>query len=110
MSLFQCQHCGCCENTALSWQGFAVFIATSCDWTGIEDREGKKLCSACGPSRFMNGESTDGGKWHNKFPRVFLPLGMFRTAQNGNLEHVETGEQAYRKYAVVHRAQEKDAP
>ena len=22
MSLFQCEHCGCCENTALSSQGF----------------------------------------------------------------------------------------
>jgi hypothetical protein len=32
---------------------------------------------------------------------VFLPLGMFRTARNGNLEHVETGDQDFRKYAVT---------
>jgi hypothetical protein len=37
MSLFQCQHCGCKENTALSAQGF-VTLADIYDWTGIEDR------------------------------------------------------------------------
>lgn len=104
MSLFQCQHCGCCENTALSWQGFAKFIADECDWTGIEDRKAKKLCSACGPAKFNDGATTDCGQWHGKFPRVFLPLGMFKTAQNGNLEHVETGDQDFRKYECAPKA------
>lgn len=100
MSLFQCQHCGCCENTALSWQGFSPFIADECDWTGIEDRKGKKLCSACGPAKFVDGEATECGKWHGKFARIFLPKGLFRTARNGNLEHVESGDQDFRAYAI----------
>lgn len=83
MSLFQCQVCGCCENTALSSQGCAW--PEDFDWTGIENRRGKKLCSACGPARFSDGTPTDLGKWHGEFPRRFLPMGMFRTAQNGNL-------------------------
>lgn len=48
-------------------------------------------CSACDP---------DFGKWHGRFDRVFLPKGKFRTAKNGNLEHIETGDQDVRKYAV----------
>ena len=100
MSLFQCQQCGCCENTALSWQGFDTFIAQDCDWTGMEDRQGKKLCSACGPSKFKDGVSTDCGQWHGHFARTYLPLGMFKTAKNGNLEHVKTGDQDFRKYAI----------
>ena len=103
MSLFQCEHCGCCENTALSWQGFSEYITGKCDWSGIEDREGKRLCSACGPAKFADGIATDCGQWHGRFPRTFLPMGMFRTAQNGNLEHVETGDQDYRKYALEKR-------
>ena len=98
MSLFQCGHCGCCENTALSSQGFSW--AELFDWSGIEDRRGKRLCSACGPSKFRDGVKADGGQWHEQFDRVFLPMGMFRTALNGNLEHVENGDQDFRKYAI----------
>lgn len=106
MSLFQCQHCGCCENTALSWQGFSgPFKDEDFDWSGIEERRGKKLCSACGPAKFKSGESTECGKWHDHFARTYLTIGMFRTAQNGNLEHVETGDQDFRKYAI-----NKDTP
>ena len=71
------------------------------DWSGIEDRKGKKLCSACGPTKYKSGEDTKLGEWHGKFERVFLPMGTFRTAQNGNLEHIETGEQDYRKYLIT---------
>lgn len=100
MSLFQCQHCGCCENTALSFRGFSWTDAF--DWTGIEDRKGKMLCSACGPTKFSDGNPCEeGGKWHNRFKRTFLPLGMFRTARNGNLEHIETGDQDFGKYEIV---------
>lgn len=104
MSLFQCQHCGCRENTALSWQGFSGPFASDFDWTGIEDRQGQRLCSACGPARFNDGASTACGQWHGQFPRMFLPLGVFRTARNGNLEHVETGDQEIRKYALPAQA------
>ena len=99
MSLFQCELCGCCEDTALSHNGF--FRTQVFDWTGIEDRRGKKLCSACGPMKYVDGYPTeDEGHWHQHFDRVFLPKGMFRTAQNGNLEHIENGDQNFRKYAV----------
>jgi hypothetical protein len=50
MSLFQCQNCGCVENTALSSQGFRWIELF--DWTGIEVRRSNLLlCSACGPSK-----------------------------------------------------------
>jgi len=99
MSLFQCERCGCCENTALSHDGFVR--VQFFDWAGIEDRFGKKLCSACGPTQYVDGYPTeDEGHWHQHFDRVFLPKGMFRTAQNGNLEHIENGDQNFRKYAV----------
>jgi hypothetical protein len=100
MSLFQCQVCGCCENTALSCQGCYGYAATFFDWTGIEDRKGKMLCSACAPTKYADGRPTEFGKWHGEFPRRFLPMGKFKTAQNGNLEHIETGNQDYRKYEI----------
>jgi len=100
MSLFQCQHCGCCENTALAWQGFRRFGTDDFDWSGIESRRGMELCSACGPARFIDGGSTDFGKWHDQFDRVYLPMGKFRTARNGNLEHVDTGSHDFMHYAI----------
>lgn len=107
MSLFQCKRCGCAENTALSSQGFAGW-PEHFDWTGIEDRRGLLLCSVCGPARYSDGAPTDYGvAWHGRFARVFLPLGMFRTARNGNLEHVETGDQDFRKYAISRAANTK---
>jgi len=30
-----------------------------------------------------------------------LPMGMFKTAQNGNLEHKETGEQDIAPYVLL---------
>lgn len=86
MSLFQCQNCGCKENTALSHQGFSW--PEDYDWTGMEDRKGMKLCSACGPTKYLSGEQTDGGKWHGQFERVFLPKGEYRTNSVGNLERI----------------------
>ncbi|TCW07090.1 hypothetical protein EDF73_113152 [Raoultella sp. BIGb0138] len=100
MSLFQCENCGCCENTALSFQGFRP-IKEEFDWSYAPEREGMLLCSACGPTHLCDGDPTPcGGKWHGQFPRVFLPKGMFKTASNGNLEHIWTGDQDYTKYAL----------
>lgn len=99
MSLFQCQRCGCCENTALSMQGFEP-MTKYFDWTGIEDREGLLLCSACGPTRYRKGTPTEYGVWHGRFERTFLPLGMFHTNRVGNLAHNETGDEDFRKYAI----------
>ena len=98
MSLFQCENCGCCENTALSSQGF--LWDTCFDWTGIEELRSLRLCSACGPTKYKDGSATEFGQWHDRFDRVFLPKGMFKTARNGNLEHKETGDQDFKKYAI----------
>jgi hypothetical protein len=101
MSLFQCQQCGCCENTALACQGCDGYAETFFDWAGIEDRKGKKLCSACAPTRYSDGSPTEFGKWHGQFVRTFLPVGMFVTGRDGNLKHVETGDQDFRRYAIA---------
>jgi len=101
MSLYQCQHCGCCENTALAMQGCDGYAVKFFDWTGFEDRKGKKLCSACAPTHYSDGKPSELGQWHGEFKRTFLPMGMFKTAKNGNLEHIETGEQEFSKYALA---------
>ncbi len=100
MSLYQCERCGCCENTALACQGCDGHAETFFDWAGFEDRRGKKLCSACAPTKLTDGTPSELGEWHGVFPRVFLPLGMFRMNREGNLAHIETGETDYRKYAL----------
>lgn len=88
MSLFQCQNCGCKENTALACQGCDGYAETFFDWTGIEDRRGKKLCSVCAPTKYSDGKPTEFGVWHGKFERVFLPMGEYRTGRDGNLERI----------------------
>jgi hypothetical protein len=98
MSLFQCHNCGCVENTATSLQGF--WMVASFDWTGKEELRGKRVCSACGPTKFRNGEPTGYGSWHDVFKRRFLPKGMFETNREGNLEHIETGETDYSQYII----------
>jgi hypothetical protein len=100
MSLFQCDNCGCAENTALAAQSVPEVFAQFYDWNGIEEKKAMRLCSACGPEKYSDGAPTEYGKWHGRFARTFLPLRMFKTARNGNLEHKETGEQDYHKYAV----------
>lgn len=102
MSLFQCEHCGCCENTALSNQGCGEWFAKHMDWSGMPERKGMKLCSACQPAKFSDGEVNDeGGNWHNAFPRVFLPKGQFHTNRVGNLAHNETGDEDFTKYQIA---------
>jgi len=102
MSLFQCEVCGCVENTALACQGIGDtdFIMRWFDWKGFEDRKGKLLCSACAPTKYSDGVLTGYGKWHNEFTRTFLPLGKFKTNGVGNLEHIETGDEDYSKYDI----------
>ena len=78
MSLFQCEKCGCRENTALS-EGY---------WEDVHN--GKPgVCSKCKT-----------GEWHGEFPRIMLPKGKFFTNAKGNLEHKETGDTDYKKYNV----------
>ncbi|MEG1651983.1 MAG: hypothetical protein RR390_00650 [Hafnia sp.] len=99
MSLFQCENCGCCENTALSAQGFAP-MARLFDWSYSPNLKGMLLCSACGPSNYNDGSATKFGLWHNRFPRTYLPKGMFVTNDVGNLAHKETGDEDFRKYEI----------
>jgi len=91
MSLFQCQNCGCLENTALSCQGFKA-MKDLFDWSYAPGREGLRLCSACGPSRYKSGKPHKAsGQWHGVFERRFFPLGEFVTDEVGNLKHAATG-------------------
>ena len=100
MSLFQCEVCGCCENTACAAQGFKGFMERCFDWSYAPERQGKLLCSACGPTHYRDGKPTEFGKWHGEFKRTFLPLGMFETNRRGNFAHKETGEEGYSSYAI----------
>ena len=100
MSIFQCEHCGCAENTALTlcW----LKGERNCfDWTGMEDRRDKHLCSACSPAKFSDGTTNDeGGAWHDRFDRIFLPKGEFHTNREGNLQHTKTGKTGIREFAI----------
>lgn len=78
MSLFQCYECGCRENTATC----NFWSRMEGQWRGVESKPWM-LCSACDP---------DIGKWHDRFPRHFLPKGMFVTNKQGNLAHKDTGD------------------
>ncbi|OWK41206.1 hypothetical protein PSOLE_36090 [Pseudomonas oleovorans subsp. oleovorans] len=57
MSLFQCEVCGCRENTAHSMPGFKGI--TECyDWSFAPERDGLLVCSACGPSHEARGSGS----------------------------------------------------
>lgn len=100
MSLFQCDSCGCCENTALTG-GYLTFNHSHLDFSEIPERQGMRLCSACTPSKFKDGTLLrKGGAWHNKFERVYLPKGAFHTNNEGNLVHTESGSEHWRGYAL----------
>lgn len=100
MSLYQCENCGCCENTALAMQPCTP--VEWFDWSGKAGLRGMHLCSACRPTRYADGKPVeDAGKWHGQFERVFLPKGEFRTNRQGNLEHKQTGRTDFRAFAIT---------
>jgi hypothetical protein len=82
MSIYQCEECGCAENTALGWYWAK-------DWKNMVDPkyEGRALCSACGPTHFIDGTKVPRmqGKWHGQFERTFYPKGSMETDEFGNL-------------------------
>ncbi|MFH1409119.1 MAG: hypothetical protein ABIH34_04390 [Nanoarchaeota archaeon] len=101
MPLFQCDNCGCMENTALSdcssgylrYIGDAGLIAEYRQKLGLqEDEPFGSYCSACCP--------LGDGKWHGKFDRIYLPKGEFETACNGNLRHKRTLDENIEKFAI----------
>lgn len=101
MTLFQCEICGCVDNTATSTKSH--ILPGPWDWTDREHLKGKAMCCVCGPTRYRSGDKLPKktlGRWHNKFDRVFLPMGMFTTNEVGNLAHKITGDEDYRKYAT----------
>lgn len=100
MSLFQCESCGCCENTSLTSQAYKG-LDEYYDWTYAPELRGKQLCSACSPSHYIDGtRSSKGGGWHGKFDRVFLPKGEFFTNKKGNLEHKATGREDFYNFKI----------
>lgn len=101
MSLFQCDVCGCCENTSFVGVGKFKLFLEDYDWSYAPDRRGKQLCCVCGPRYYKDGNPLDYcGKWHNEFPRIFLPLGMFVTNAVGNLAHAVTGDENFGAYSL----------
>jgi len=86
MSLYQCEQCGCIENTALG-----QFHSRN---MGIypEPYSGKKLCSECGSPTFTDGSKTKYGKWHGRFKKRVFPLGSLYTDEQGNVRDKSTGE------------------
>ena len=97
MSLFQCEKCGCAESTAFAPRKMAAYLF---DWSAAPEDEGKLLCSACAPARYSDKKKNHYGRWHDRFIRWYLPLGMFKTNRVGDLEHIETGDTDYKKYAL----------
>lgn len=80
MSLYQCEKCGCIENTAVGW-----YHCRNMKNMVLPEFEGKALCSACGPAWFLDGSPTGLGKWHNRFKQEFHPLGTMETDAQGNI-------------------------
>jgi hypothetical protein len=88
MSIFQCDKCGCAENTALVWypRGTALDGA---------DNEPRTLCSACAPLEYPDGTATGHtGEWHGRFPRRYYPKGAMGTGPDGNLCHRTSGRES----------------
>ena len=78
MSIFQCDQCGCAENTALSDGGYlgGRLEPEAAKGRGLEPKG--HYCSFCWS-----------GTWHGKFERKFYPLGTMETDRQGNLKAKE---------------------
>jgi len=108
MSLFQCDKCGCVENTSCTdgyW--WMSYLNISKDQKNIEAAKRAKeelglsddeplghYCSVCSPISF-NGLIHS---WHNRFPREYLPKGEWQTDNEGNLEHKITKAKNFEDY------------
>lgn len=98
MSIYQCDDCGCSENTACGW-----YHARNNERLTPINYLGKALCSACAPTKWPNGEHNNffTKEWHGLFDRTFLPHGEFKTNGDGNIEHIKSGligNEAYKKF------------
>lgn len=123
MSIFQCNKCGCAENTALTRCYHCTLnreeehpaITSYREIVGLKPGERfGHYCSACCPVWFTEkGDygvgpnpkpSADkwegGGLWHGRWERMFLPLGEFETNQVGNLQRKGTTDDQVSKWAI----------
>ena len=91
MSLFQCEECGCMENTATGW-----YWCRNDKQLTPEKYLGKALCSCCAPTEYAGGDNNENntGEWHGRFDRKFFEKGALITNGDGNLEYKDTGETA----------------
>lgn len=88
MSIFQCDECGCADNTATGW-----YNSKNSKRICPVEILGKALCCVCAPTKYKSGELIKkfNNTWHNKFKRHFLPMNSFFINSVGNLEHIDTG-------------------
>lgn len=117
MSLFQCDRCGCVENSACSDGYLMRFMFDETDPAVVKSyREAVGLadgeefgcyCCVCSPIQYTADERAYApfqeehrNKWHNMFSRVFLPIGEWETDKVGNLRHKKTGETNYKKHGL----------
>lgn len=117
MSLFQCDKCGCVENTAccngghfirytINKEKYPEVYKSYKEVLGLsEGEEFGKYCCVCNPIWFDNhkygiGKNPNKNVWHNIFGRIFLAKGEWETNKVGDLQHKKTGEQDYYKYAI----------
>ena len=123
MSLFQCDHCGCCENTALSgyhsqlreWKRMETdhpaILASYRVVLGLkEDQPLGQYCSACSPvwedqdGKYGLGPNPNPipghGMWHGQFKRSYYPKGKFWMDEDGNLRHVASGDPEIEKWRL----------
>lgn len=85
MAVFQCDRCGCADNSA---GGGTYNIRNRVESLFDGVKKGEKLCVVCTPATYKSGAPVKGaGEWHGRLERVFLPLGEFETNDQGNLVH-----------------------
>jgi len=88
MSLYQCDKCGCVENSAL---GHYHSVNVRDLWP--DEYVGKKLCSECGPPTYRSGEVCKKfGKWHDAFEKKIYPLNSLYTDDQGNIRRKSDGK------------------
>jgi len=85
MSIFQCDQCGCLENSALS----GTYHIRNAKDLMPKELLGKKLCCVCGPEYYPGGtKNPKTGKWHERFKRLFFPKNTLYTDGQGNVREI----------------------
>lgn len=95
MALFQCQECGCVENSSSGW-----YHAKGRGYTKDKEKDKKELCSECGPTEYSDGTPTKLGQWHNRFTKKIYPLGSLYTDGEGNVRYKHNNEYPKKEEAL----------